>query len=83
MGKIFGISDLPVSTIETALKGVTHEAPKVFSEAGGKVDALSKNFNACDEFVAQNKKVVSNPFVKARNGIGKLMQSFSKVEKKS
>ena len=81
MGKIFGISDLPVSTIETALKGVTHDAPKVFSEAGGKVNTLNINANACDEFVTKNKKVVSNPFVKARNGIGKLMKSFSKVEK--
>ena len=71
MGKIFGISDLPVSTIHSAIKGTR------FEPIQRTVTSLPKEQMA-DKFVAKTKTPVSNAFVKMRNGIGRLMNHFSK-----
>lgn len=71
MGKIFGISDNPVSTIGSVIKPFRLEAPKISCVE------LPKNANTCDKFVAKERKHVSNPFIKMRNGFGKLMAHFS------
>lgn len=71
MGKIFGISDNPVSTIGSAIKPLRIDVPKFYCVE------LPKNTNMCDKFVAKEKKHVSNPFIKMRNGFGKLMAHFS------
>lgn len=73
MGKIFGISDLPVSTIESALEGRVYKPVKRVARA------VKAGFSeSVDTFVSKNKKEVSNPIIKMRNGIGKLMSHFSK-----
>ena len=74
MGKIFGISDNPVSTIDKALKTAKLEVPE--SLKYGK--PVAKNYNHTDSFVSKEKQNTSNPFVKMRNGFGKLMSHFSK-----
>lgn len=76
MGKIFGISDLPVSTIESALRGTTYEPPKQYA----KKTVLPKAQNIPAKAVESNKKIISNYVIKMRNGFGKLMKSFSKVK---
>ena len=72
MGKIFGISDLPVSTIMTPFEHLTIEAPvgsRVFEKTvEGKVD---------NKFLNLRKKT-SNPILRMRYGIGRLMKHFSK-----
>ncbi len=73
MGKIFGISDNPVSTIESAI-GMK---PIKISSSVEHVVSFDKNNNV-DKFIskeAKNKK--SNPFIKMKNGFGKLMKHFS------
>ena len=78
MSKIFGLSDLPISTIESALRGTVYEPPKIYPSK----PQLRQGFhNTPIKPVAQNKKVISNGVVKMRNGIGKLMQHFSKKVK--
>lgn len=76
MGKIFGISNNPVSTIETALKPLRIEAPKIYPKT------LPKNENKVDKFVSVEKIPDSNAFVKMRNGIGRLMSHFSQAKTK-
>ena len=66
MGKIFGISDNPVSTIDKAIKPLTYKKPVE------SVRILPKADNTADHN--------SNPFIKMRNGIGKLMAHFSKKQ---
>ncbi len=73
MGKIFGICDNPVSTIHSALNGtqlepVTHFYIKKVKLPDSKVDT----------FVSKEAKPVSNPFIKMRNGFGKLMAHFQR-----
>ena len=71
MGKIFGISDLPVSTIMTPFEPVycpvviQKPLEKVFN---GKVD---------NKFLPKQGNKVSNYVIKMRYGIGKLMKHFS------
>jgi hypothetical protein len=77
MGKIFGISNLPVSTIESALK-VQDTVPKPIV----RTVATKQNLADCFTPVACTKKAEkSNPFLKMRNGIGRLMSHFSKAKK--
>lgn len=71
MGKIFGISDNPVSTIGSVIKPFRLEVPNISCVE------LPKNAIICDKFVAKENKPVSNPFIKMRNGIGRLMKHFS------
>ena len=76
MGKIFGISNNPVSTIESALQGTVYKPIKrqaTLIKSG--VDYIPTN-----EFKT-NKKSISNCIIKMRNGFGKLMKHFSKKVK--
>ena len=74
MGKIFGISDNPVSTIDKALKPLIYEKPVE------SVRILPKTQNTADKFISSEKPHTSNPFIKMRNGIGRLMAHFSKKQ---
>ena len=74
MGKIFGISDNPVSTIDKAIKPLTYKKPVE------SVRILPKSDNTADKFISSEKPHTSNPFIKMRNGIGKLMSHFSKKQ---
>ncbi len=74
MGKIFGISDNPVSTIDKAIKPLTYKKP------AESVRILPKADNTADKFISSEKPHNSNPFIKMRNGIGKLMAHFSKKQ---
>ena len=74
MGKIFGISDNPVSTIDKAIKPLTYKKPVE------SVRILPKADNTTDKFISSEKPHTSNPFIKMRNGIGKLMAHFSKKQ---
>lgn len=77
MGKIFGISDLPVSTIHSTLQAPNYE---MITENTGKLIPKPEH-NLSDKFVSTQKTVTkSNPIIKMRNGIGKLMKHFSKVK---
>ncbi len=76
MGKIFGISDLPVSTIMTPFEPVIVFKNPYEKESIAKL--YSKRNLKQDTFVSKNAKIHSNPFVRMRNGFGKLMKHFSK-----
>ena len=76
MGKIFGISNNQVSTITSALEPLKVEAPKV------SVTKLSYP-NVEDKFVPAKPHHKSNPIIKMRNGIGKLMSHFSHAKPKA
>ena len=76
MGKIFGICDNPVSTIESALRPVT------LKKLQQPVKLINTHTTNVDKFVSKEKPAVSNAFVKMRNGIGRLMSHFSKTNKK-
>ena len=67
MGKIFGISDNPVSTIESALRGQHSVEPPFPREI-----VKSKDIPA-DKFVKTGKKVLSNPMIKMRNLVRKML----------
>jgi len=71
MGKIFGISDLPVSTIDKALR-----SSQVYRPVERNV--IKKVSYQSDEFVKKTTKQAPKSFVAMRNGIGKLMSHFSK-----
>lgn len=77
MGKIFGISDNPVSTIDKVFKRVEVPKPKEKSLR------VSNNHTETDKFVSKEKQNAPNAFVKMRNGFGKLMSHFSHPKKKS
>ena len=72
MGKIFGISNNPVSTIESAigLKKIEIQYPK-FPD---RIVNVPKNLK--DSFVSCECQKQANAFVKMRNGFGKLMPDF-------
>lgn len=80
MGKIFGISDLPVSTIMTPFEMTEVPKPKYNRIVNGipEHNAGRDFISTVDSFVSQSASAKSNPFVKMRNGIGKLMKHFSK-----
>lgn len=78
MGKIFGISDLPVSTIESALEGIHYKPAERFA-----MNAKITYPEATDTFVSKDRKEnFSNPIIKMRNGFGKLMAHFQRPLKK-
>lgn len=84
MGSIFGISDLPVSTITTAVQiGGGMDVPKPeYQKTLSQINNLEKS-PEIDKFVPkQNNAHSSNPIIKMRNGFGKLMKHFSKALKK-
>jgi len=80
MSSIFGISDLPVETIGDVVQ-VTRssivpapDSAEIPQFSSGKKPHLPKQLTK-DTYRAVNK---SNPFIKMRNGFGKLMKHFSK-----
>lgn len=74
MGKIFGISDLPVSTIMTPFEPIVEFKNP---HAGTKNKKPSRIELSKDVFLPENTIVKSNPFIRMRNGFGKLMKHFS------
>ena len=70
MSKIFKIE--PISTIESALEGMHTAVPPK--------EIIINNKKYIPDTVEINnvKKSLSNPVIKKRNGIGKLMSHFSK-----
>ena len=81
MGVIFGISDLPVSTIGSVIRigGEVQVPQTVYREIGNNIPNLERSPQT-DKFVS--KKIsccCSNPVIKMRNGFGKLMSHFSKA----
>lgn len=78
MGKIFGISDNPVSTIESALRGTVYKPIKRYAVSSKTTSIIEKTSTS---ELKKNKKSVSNFVIKMRNGFGKLMGSFSKKVK--
>ena len=77
MGKIFGICDNPVSTIHSALNGTQFEPITYYQ-----IRKISLPKNKVDTFVRKEAKPVSNPFIKMRNGFGKLMSHFQRPQVK-
>ena len=67
MGKIFGISDNPVSTIESALKGYNSVEPPFPREI------LKSQEVPTDRFIRSGKKNISNPMIKMRNLVRKML----------
>ena len=77
MGKIFGISDNPVSTLDKTISiggGIVLPKPK-------ETYAKSRLKSKADQFISKKADNKSNAFLKMRNGFGKLMSHFSKVNK--
>ena len=72
MGKIFGISDNPVSTIESALTGV-HRVEPPFPQTinAGKPHAI-------DKFVHSSKRIEAKPKINPKSLIHKLLSFFKK-----
>ena len=85
MGKIFGIADLPVSTIMTALEETRVPKPVVRNLQRTTYKARILN-NTTEKDVSVSKvqaSKTSNPVLKLRNGFGKLMKHFSKINPKN
>ena len=79
MGKIFGIADLPVSTIMTPFEPIVEFQKPFEDEFNYAAKTYSRNFEQkADTFVSKKPKVKSNPVIAMRNGFGKLMKHFSK-----
>ena len=78
MGKIFGISDLPVSTIMTPFEPIVKfENPTEIDYQTALKSQTKKFENQADTFISKTSKSKSNPFIKMRNGVGRLMKHFS------
>ena len=73
MGKIFGISDLPVSTIMTPFEPIVE-----FKNPNAGTKKTSKIEPSKDVFLPENVRVESNPFIRMGNGFGKLMKHFQR-----
>jgi len=72
MGKIFGISDNPVSTIERALQGYNHVEPPFVQAAKGVKDA------PIDKFVGASKKAIGKSKIRAPKFVRKMLSYFKK-----
>ena len=83
MGVIFGISDLPVSTIGKTLQvggGINIPQPEYMIVPDPKSGSKLERTPMADNFLYKKSKVnYSYPIIKMRNGFGKLMKHFSKV----
>ena len=79
MGRIFGIADLPVSTIMTPFEPIVvppDPALKKFEEA---TKSAHKMEITKDKFIPKELTRARSPkFLDMRNGFGKLMKHFSK-----
>ena len=75
MGKIFGISDLPVTTIKSPLDPIKIPSQQI----SGSIKRNYKNLPISDSYTSHSPKTqTANPIIKKRFGIGKLMDSKSK-----
>ena len=85
MGSIFGIADLPVSTITTTVQiggGMDVPEPPEFKNTPNGVKPELERMPDNDKFVSKPKTHhYSNPIIKMRNGFGKLMKHFSRAIK--
>ena len=78
MGKIFGISDLPVTTIKSPLEPIEIPSQQIQKV----VKKYYKNIPTSDYFSSSTPKAQpANPIIKKRFGIGKLMGSNGKPVK--
>ena len=78
MGKIFGISNNPVSTITSVFEPLRIVPPKMT------VTKMPKFYKTEDKFVSSSVKTnKSNPVIAMRNGIGRLMSHFSRSKSKA
>jgi hypothetical protein len=79
MGKIFGISDLPVSTIMTPFEPIIVPKDPTLRNIE-KADKIAKKLELTeDKFIPKEFTRARSPkFLDMRNGIGKLMKHFSK-----
>lgn len=78
MGKIFGIADLPVSTIMTPFEPIVIPPDPALKEieTAGKIAKSMKITE--DKFIPKELTRAKSPkFLDMRNGIGKLMKHFS------
>ena len=73
MGRIFGISDLPVSTIMSPFEPIIIENPQTARTVTKVFDGRVDN-----KFLLNRRKYVSNPVLRMKYGFGKLMKHFSK-----
>lgn len=72
MGKIFGISDNPVSTIESALKGMhSVELPAEYSIKN--IKEIPK-----DKFISSNKNVLTKSKINNKNFVRKMLSFIKK-----
>ena len=67
MGKIFGISDLPVSTLHSALEGTRFRPMK---------HVLKDKQMLADRFISSAKTAEANQLVKKNNKIAKFFNGF-------
>ena len=77
MGKIFGIADLPVSTIMTPFEPIVVPPNPSLKEI-----KIAKKYELTeDRFIPKNLTKARIPkFLDMRNGFGKLMKHFSKAK---
>lgn len=79
MGKIFGIADLPVSTIMTPFEPMMDFAYPKETDYQTALRNQSKKFeDRTDKFISKTSTTKPNSFIKMRNGFGKLMKHFSR-----
>ncbi len=74
MGKIFGISDLPVTTFMTPFEPVRIVVPRV------RITEIRTGKNTKDLYISQNGEPNKRGFLRMRNGIGRLMRPNGKKE---
>lgn len=81
MGKIFGLSDLPVETIGEVISPCRKSlVPKpVVTDVGRIIPQKPEGFYSTTALPQKISKP-SNPVIKMRHGIGKLMSHFSKPQ---
>lgn len=79
MGRIFGISDLPVSTIMTPFEPVVVPEDPALKDIR-KAAKIAKEMEITeDRFIPKELTSARMPkFIDMRNGFGKLMKHFSK-----
>ena len=79
MGKIFGIADLPISTIMSPFEPILDFRNPYEDEVDYAIkNQRSKIQNTSDVFVSKTPKAKSNPIINRQNGFEKLMKHFSK-----
>ena len=79
MGHIFGIADLPVSTIMTPFEPITVPEDPALKDIKKAAKIAKKMAITEDKFIPKELTRARTPkFLDLRNGFGKLMKHFSK-----